>query len=100
MTGSGLGVGAATWADRYEALRRYVMEGPHRLQSQPLGLALWMAKGMAGWMRQWTQMLQPATAPGWALSPPPRAEAGVGQQPLTVLLAQMTLQQLELRSAL
>jgi len=74
------------------------MEGRQRLQSQPLGLALWLAKGMAGWMRQWTQLFDPATVSGWALSR--RAEPGPWRQPLTVLLAQITLPHLEARRSL
>ncbi len=91
-------MGAATWTERYETLRRYVLEGRQRLQSQPLGLALWVAMGMAGWIRQWSQLLAPA--PVSALSRPRNAETGPWQQPLTVLLAQMTLQHLEARTSL
>jgi len=101
MTDSGLEAGAATWAERYETLRRYILEGQQRLQAQPLGLALWMAKGMAGWMRQWAQLLEPTAAP---VSTPPRPRSaqlgGPWQQPLTVLLAQITLQHLEPRMSL
>src|ERR1043166_4992132 len=46
MTRRGLGSSAVNWAERYESLRGYVLEGRQRLQSQPLGLALWAAKGM------------------------------------------------------
>ncbi len=98
MTASGPRMGATTWAERYEMLRRCVLEGRQRLQSQPLGLALWMAQGMAGWMRQWRVLLEPATRP--LAMPPPTAEAGAWQQPLTLLLAQITLQHLELRVSL
>jgi hypothetical protein len=100
MTIGALEVGAGPWTERYEALRHYVLEGRQRLQSQPLGLALWMARGMAGWMRQWTQLLTPAAAP---VTERPRArvgEPGPWQQPLTMLLAQITLQHLEPRRAL
>lgn len=100
MTGSALAVGATTWAERYETLRRYVLEGPDRLQSQPLGLALWTAKGMADWMRQWTQWLEPARVAAVALPRSGRAGPGLWQQPLTVLLAQITLQHLEARTSL
>lgn len=100
MTDSAPGWGAATWTERYETLRRYVLAGQQRLPSQPLGLALWLAKGMAGWMRQWTQWLEPASAPRSAPSPLPSTEAGPWQQPLTVLLAQITLQHLEARGSL
>jgi hypothetical protein len=86
-------MGAGTWTERYETLRRYVLAGRQRLQSQPLGLAVWLAKGMAGWMRQWRQSLEPASAP---VSAPPRlSDAQRWQQPLSVLLAQMTLPHLE-----
>ena len=100
MTGSAAAVGAATWSERYETLRRYIVEGRQRLPSQPLGLALWMARGMAGWMRQWTQLLEPASAPASAGPAAPTAEPAGWQQPLTVLLAQITLQQLEAQRAL
>jgi hypothetical protein len=95
MTDRGPAMGAGTWTERYETLRRYVLEGRQRLQSQPLGLAVWLAKGMAGWMRQWRLSLEPASAP---VSAPPRlsdAQAHRWQQPLSVLLAQMTLPHLE-----
>jgi hypothetical protein len=92
MTAPGPGSGAAVWAERYETLRGYVLEGRQRLQCQPLGLALWVAKGMAGWMGQWSQLV----APTWTSAPPaPRwhlASAGLGPDPLTRLLAQITLQ--------
>ena len=84
-----------SWTERYETLRHYVLEGRQRLQSQPLGLALWMAKGMAGWMRQWTQLLEPATASVSALPRLCSVEPGPWQHPLTLLLAQITLQHLE-----
>ncbi len=100
MTGATPGVSAATWTERYETLRRYVLEGRQRLQSQPLGLALWMARGMAGWMRQWTQLLEPAPMPLLVPRPARPAETAPWQQPLTVLLAQMTLQHLEARTSL
>ena len=88
------------WAERYETLRRYVLEGRQRLQSQPLGLALWMARGMAGWIRQWRQLLQPAGAPVLAVPGLPSTQPGPWQQPLTVLLAQITLQHLQPQSSL
>jgi hypothetical protein len=76
----------AAWAERYESLRRSVLEGSPRLCTQPLGLALWLAKGMAGWMRQWSQWLNAATPPSPAA--------------LTFLLAQMTLHHLQPRRSL
>jgi hypothetical protein len=93
--GGPLAVSAATWTERYETLRRYILEGRQRLPSQPLGLALWMARGMAGWMRQWAQLLEPIAIPAAAVPVPRRGEPGPQQQSVTVLLAQMTLQHLE-----
>jgi hypothetical protein len=81
------------WTERYEVLRRYVLEGQQRLQTQPLGLALWLAKGMAGWMKQWTELIQLSASPRPVLSAPVVSEAW--QQQLTWLLAQMTLEQLQ-----
>jgi hypothetical protein len=89
--------GGAVWAECYESLRHYVLEGQQRLQRQPLGLALWVAQGMAGWMRQWSQLAEPASG---CVVPAPRprphlAQAGDWQESLTFLLAQITLQHLE-----
>jgi hypothetical protein len=92
MMANDTAVGAITWTQRYETLRHYVLEGRQRLQSQPLGLALWMAKGMAGWMRQ---LFQPTVGSVCALRPGGGAQPGPWQQPLTVLLAQMTVPHLE-----
>ena len=61
-------------------------------------LALWLARGMAGWMRQWTQLLTPAS--GSAMPPPPNPGPGRWSEPLTVLLAQMTWPHLEPRMTL
>jgi len=84
--------GAALWVERYEGLRQYVLEGRQRLQSQPLGLALWVAQGMAGWMGQWRRCLEPAPPP---VAGPARGEPAGRSSGLTVLLAQITLQHLE-----
>ncbi len=100
MSGGGPGWDAATWTQRYETLRHYALEGRQRLQSQPLGLALWVAKGMAGWMRQWRQLLEPASAPASVPSRLPEVQANRWQQPLTVLLAQITLQHLQPQGSL
>ncbi len=100
MTDCGSALGAATWTERYETLRRYVLEGRQRLQSQPLGLAVWLAQGMAGWMRQWRQSLEPASAPVAAPPRLPEAQPNRWQQPLTTLLAQITLQHLEAHMSL
>lgn len=91
--------GSTVWTERYEVLRGYVLEGRERLQTQPLGLALWLAKGMAGWMKQWTELIQVRSLwPRPTLSSP--VASGAWQEPLTLLLAQMTLEQLQARSLL
>jgi hypothetical protein len=92
--------GATTWTERYEALREYVLEGQQRLQAQPLGLALWVAQGMAGWMKQWRELIRtpspPVGLPTLALG-----AAGDGwQEQLTWVLAQMTLANLQARRVL
>jgi hypothetical protein len=87
--------GAAAWAERYESLRAYILSERPRFPNPPLGLTLWLAKGMAGWMRQWRE-LTPATAP--PSSPAARFSGpltGPWQQQLTLLLAQMTLANLQ-----
>lgn len=89
--------GSTMWTERYEVLRRYVLEGRQRLQTQPLGLALWLAKGMAGWMKQWTAPIQSTCLSPQPALPGPVA-SGAWQEQLTVLLAQMTLQQLQPQS--
>jgi len=84
---------AAVWVERYETLRRYVLNGP-ALSSEPLSLVLWLGHGMAGWMHHW-KMGHENTAPG--STPPPRclARTTVWQQQLTNLLAQMTTQHMQ-----
>ena len=81
--------GSVAWTERYESLRRYVLEGRSRLQAQPLGLALWLSQGMAGWMEQWSRLTEATPLPAKAALRTPLP--GGWQQPLTMLLAQMTL---------
>jgi len=91
---------SAAWAERYEVLRRYVVEGRARLQTQPLGLALWAAKGMAGWMKQWSRL---AEATAGLPKPTVLAQSLAGgpwQEQLTMLLAQMTLGHLQAQDRL
>lgn len=91
----GPATGPAVWAERYESLRQSVLEGSQRLQRPPLGLARWVAQGMAGWMGQWNQWVEPVSAAAVATARPPPAPAGDWQAGLTRLLAQITLQHLE-----
>lgn len=85
---------SASWTERYETLRRYVVNGDHVFESNPLSLALWLAQGMAGWMRAWTQSMEAAPSP--AVAPPPvrLAATPLWQHQLTVLLAQFTVRRL------
>ena len=88
---NGLVTEPAAWTERYESLRRYVLEGRARLESQPLGLVLWMAKGMAGWMSQWSKLSQPESPSPGAAGRPQCPCTAQWQAELTMLLAQMTL---------
>jgi hypothetical protein len=91
---------SAAWAERYEALRRYVVGGEAMLEAQPLGLALWLAKGMAGWMGQWSQLTEVTPLPSRATLPLSCRSAGPWQDQLTMLLAQMTLGQFQPQGSL
>ena len=85
---------SASWTERYETLRRYIVNGDHVFESTPLSLAIWLTQGMAGWMRGWTQAEE--VAPSRAVVPlPVRITAtALWQQQLTLLLAQITVQRL------
>src|SRR3989442_3542357 len=90
----------AAWTERYETLRRYVLEGRTVLQAQPLGLVLWMAKGMAGWMNEWSKLSSPEPQ-----SPPTAWLArclfnGPRPEELTMFLAQMNHWHLQPRCSL
>jgi hypothetical protein len=85
---------SASWTERYETLRRYIMNDNHVFESSPLGLALWLAQGMAGWMRGWTQAVQVASSPALVRLPVRITATPLWQQQLTMLLAQITVQRL------
>ena len=87
----------AVWTERYEVLRRYVLEGRALLQAQPMGLVLWLAKGMAGWMSEWSKLSQPEPQSPTAVWLPRCPSTGSWQAELTILLAQMTLPHLQPR---
>jgi len=97
---NGPGVSPATWTERYESLRRYVLEGRQLFQSQPLGLALWLAKGMAGWMQQWGRLTEATVLPASPAARPDGPATGGWQQQLTMVLAQMTLGYLQPQGSL
>lgn len=85
---------ATVWVERYETLRRYVLDGPV-LSAQPLSLLLWMAHGMAGWMCHWKTENQCPVNPASPLFPPRCPATTPWHQQLTHLLAQMTTQHLQ-----
>jgi hypothetical protein len=82
------------WRPRYEALRQHVLNGHDLLATPPLGLHLLRQHGVAGWMAQWAEALEPSDLgvrsppPPWLLCP------ADWQEQLTVLLAQMTFQRI------
>jgi hypothetical protein len=83
------------WRQRYEALRQHVLNGGDTLGTAPLGLHLLHYQGVAGWMERWTEAVESSSVVT-VTSPPPSLLCTVGwQQQLTVLLAQMTLQQIQ-----
>jgi hypothetical protein len=88
------------WTERYETLRRYVLQGRTRLQAQPLGLRVWLSKGMAGWMNEWSKLSQPEPPSPTAVELPRCLSTGSWQEELTRLLAQMTLPLLQPRCSL
>jgi hypothetical protein len=85
---------STTWVERYETLRRHVLDGHHVFDSEPLSLVRWLAHGMAGWMRHWAKAVEVASSPA-VVAPPLRfAATSLWQQQLTLLLAQITVQRL------
>ena len=79
------------WTERYETLRCYVLEGRAVLPAQPLGLRVWISKGMVGWMREWSKLSQPEPSRPTAVARARGLSTGSWQEELTRLLAQMTL---------
>jgi hypothetical protein len=92
---------SATWVERYETLRLHVMDDRPVLDLEPLGLVLWLAQGMAGWMGCWVEAVA-APPPSPAVVPPLRTvpTSSFWQQQLTLLLAQITIQHLYPAAAL
>ena len=85
---------SATWIERYETLRRHVLQGRQIFDGEPLSLVLWLAQGMAGWMRLWSKAVEVVSSPA-AFSPPlPLVATSLWQQQLTLVLAQITVKHL------
>jgi hypothetical protein len=81
------------WQARYESLRQHVVNGGHTLASPPLGLHLLRCQGVAGWMVRWTQAAEHSNI-GVPPPPPSLPAAADWQEQLTLVLAQMTFQQI------
>jgi len=82
------------WTERYETLRQQVLKGAQVFESRPLSLAIWLAQGMAGWMRGWTQAVELAPSPAVVPLPVRITATALWQQQLTLLLAQIAVQRL------
>jgi hypothetical protein len=52
------GTGASEHADRYEALRRHVIE-PHDVPAAREGLAVLLRQGVVAWMKAWSRLPAP-----------------------------------------
>ena len=85
---------STTWIERCETLRRHVLHGCQIFDSEPLSLVLWLAHGMAGWMRHWAKAVEGVALPTGVLSLLRSAATSLWQQQLTLLLAQITVQRL------
>ncbi len=82
---------ASSWKQRYEALRHLALSGSPLAGAEPLGLALLLRQGVAGWMRCWPR---PVEAVAGAVVPrvaSPVVPTPQSQQKLTTLLAEMSL---------
>lgn len=86
----------ASWRQRYEELRNHVLEGRRTLGADPLGVVLLCRRRLAGWLRGWQEMTLPRPPLPLPSSEPPFPVTPLWQQELTLLLAQMTTQQLTL----
>lgn len=75
--------------EQYEALRQNALEPGRIFSVVPLGAVLVVKNGMAGWMRRWSQVGDPA-APAASLPLHPAGDEAGWQRELTVLLAEMT----------
>lgn len=85
---------STTWIERYETLRCHVLTGRAVVELEPLSLVLWLAQGMAGWMRRWAQAVEVVACSVVVPPPRPYPTTPLWQQQLTLLLAQITVQRL------
>jgi hypothetical protein len=83
---------SVSWTERYEELRRYVLNGNNIFERKPLSLVLWLTQGMAGWMRGWTKVEK--QLPTVALARMPFEPTTLWQHQLTLLLARFTIHRL------
>jgi len=78
------GPGDSALAERYEQLRQAMLTG----EGWPLGLGLLVTRGMAAWMRAWTDGPPPRAAVVRSVAPKP-VTARAGE--VVAVLAQMAL---------
>jgi hypothetical protein len=83
------------WLARYEALRQHALSGITTLATPPLGLWLLRQQGVAGWMERWTEAVEGCVTTVTRAASALLGAAEWPRQPLTLLLAQMTLQQIQ-----
>jgi hypothetical protein len=87
-------VSPVLWRQRYEALRQHVVGSRQILGSEPLGLVVLFARGLAGWMQSWWETPAEQSWPP-ALPPAPRCPSTPQwQRQLTDVLAHMAAQHL------
>ena len=82
---------AASWKQRYEALRQLALAGNPLPGAQPLGLVVLLRQGVARWMRCGPGPVQSGAAAAGPPVPPPLGPTAQWQAQLTALLAQMSL---------
>jgi len=88
------------WKQRYETLRRHFLEQRQILQTDPLGLTLLLRNGLATWMHTWQSPMETVpqiSAPTGLLL---RPSTDGWQQELTLLLAHISEQHLQLAPSL
>jgi hypothetical protein len=91
---------AASWKQRYEALRQLAVAGSQLAGTEPLGLVLLVRQGVARWMHSWPRPTPSAADTAAPPVPPPVLPTPQWQQQLTALLAQMSLAHLSPTAAL
>lgn len=87
-------VSPVLWRQRYEALRQHVVGGRQILSSEPLGLVVIFARGLAGWMQSWWETPAEQSWPPALPTAPRCPSTPQWQRQLTDVLAHMAAQHL------